>query len=387
MKNNELTIVLTLKGRHLHTLRWLWHANFTYLPYQIIIADGEVHPTIDRLLSNPASFPNLRYEYHRYEDRNVKDYYFKRYDALGKVKTPYVMMADNDDFLLPFGINKAVAFLNESPDYVCAGGGIPGFSMVAQPSEICNVIGSLRRFSYRYVSNQWYQCRDLDDESVSARVIKEIRNPLAVHYNVYRTQSIRVISGEVLEHNPSLRFCEMYSAMRTVTLGKVKSDPSYFTYLRQQGSSQYLGYSNDLIDDLLRSSLAENFKIMATKVASEAACSDGCNPIEIQDQIFDAFADQLRLTLANTMLRYRFPRLFALKQQFLETMPKLHLIPNALQYRLDLAKIWRQLESDCADRNTIAAHVAELRDVSATLEGDSFFKFISLNATDLLATP
>lgn len=386
MKNNELSIVLTLKGRHLHTLRWLWHANLTNVPYHIIIADGEVHPTIDRLLSNPASFPNLSYEYHRYEDINIKDYYFKRNDALGKVKTPYVMMADNDDFLLPFGINKAVTFLNESQDYVCAGGGILGFSMVAQPNEIGNVVGSLRRFSYRYISNQWYQCRDLDDESVSARVIKEIRNPLAVHYNVYRTHSLHVISGEVLEHNPSLIFCEMYSAMRTVTLGKVKSDPSYFTYLRQQGSSQHLGYSNDLIDDLLRSSFAEKLKIMAAKVASEAARSDGCNPTEIQEQIFETYADQIRLTLANTMLRYRFPHLFALKQRFLG-LPKLHLISNAAQCRLDLAKIWRQLEADRADCDTIAAHVAELSDVSATLQGDSFIKFISLNAMDLQATP
>jgi glycosyltransferase domain-containing protein len=385
MKNCELSIVLTLKGRHLHTLRWLWHANRTRIPYHIIIADGEVHPAIYRLLSNPATFPNLSYEYHRYEDRNVKDYYFKRYDALEKVNTPYVMMADNDDFLLPFGINKAVGFLNESPDYVCAGGGIPGFSMVTQPNEICNVVGSLRSFSYRYISNEWYQCRDLDDDSVSARVIKEIRNPLVVHYNVYRTQALRDINSEVLEQNPSLIFCEMYSAIRTVTLGKVRADPSYFIYLRQQGSSQYLGYSNDLIDDLLRSSTAEKFKVMASRVASEAARFDGCDPLEVQEQIYDAYANQIRLTLANTMLRYRFPRLFALKKRFWG-LPKPNLIPNALNCRLDLAKIWRQLESDRADGDTIAAHVAELSDVSATLQSDSFIKFISQNATDLQTT-
>jgi hypothetical protein len=244
----------------------------------------------------------------------------------------------------------------------------------------------VKSFSYRYISNQWYQCRDLDHESVSVRVIKEIRNPLSVHYNVYRTQPLRVISGEVLEHNPSLIFCEMYSAMRTVTLGKVKSDPSYFTYIRQQGSSQYIGYSNDLIDDLLRLSLGEKLKIMGAKVALEAARSDGCNPTVIQEQIFDAYADQIRQTLGSALLRYRFPRLFALKQRF-RTIPKFHLIPNALQCRLDLAKIWRQLKADRADSETLAAHAAELSDVSVTLQADSFIKFISLNATDLLATP
>ena len=385
MKNHELSIVLTLKGRHLHTLRWLWHANRTRLPYHIIVADGDVHPTIDRLLSNPAMFPNLSYEYHRYEDRTIRDYYFKRSDALRKVDTPYVMLSDNDDFLLPFGINKALGFLKKSPEYVCAGGGIPGFSIDVTSSEIPNVVGSVRSYSYRYISNDWYRCRDFDDASVSARVVNEIRNPLAVHYNIYRTHTLQVIGGEVLELNPSLILCEMYSAMRTMTLGKVKSDPSYFTYLRQQGSSQFLGYSKDLIDELLRSSLAEKFKLMASKVASEAAYFDRRDPIEVEEQIYDAFADQLRLTLANTMMRYRFPRLFALKQRFWGT-PNLRLMPNALRGSLDLAKIWKQLAVEAATEDTISAHAAELNDVSSTLQGDSFIKFIFQNARDLQVT-
>ena len=69
MKDN-LTILLTLRGRHLHTLRWMWHANRVGLPCHVIIADGEVHPTIDRLLSDPGNFRNLSYEYHRHHDRN-----------------------------------------------------------------------------------------------------------------------------------------------------------------------------------------------------------------------------------------------------------------------------------------------------------------------------
>ena len=77
MIDNSLTIILTLRGRHLHTLRWMWHANRTSLPYHIIIADGEVHPTIDRLLSDPSIFPNISYEYHRYRDLSLTDYYKK----------------------------------------------------------------------------------------------------------------------------------------------------------------------------------------------------------------------------------------------------------------------------------------------------------------------
>jgi hypothetical protein len=124
---------------------------------------------------------------------------------------------------------------------------------------------------------------------------------------------------------------------------------------------------------------------MASKVASEAANLDRRDPIKVEEQIYDAYADQLRLTLANTMLRYRFPRLFALKQRF-RGAPNLHLMPNALRSRMDLAKIWKQLAVDGADDDTIAAHLAELSDVSSTIQGDSFIEYISRNAADLQAT-
>lgn len=386
MKRGDLTIILTLKGRHLHTLRWLWHANRTHLPFHVIVADGEVDPTVDRLLADSNTFPNLSYEYHRYADRSVKDYYAKRRDALEKVDTPYVMMSDNDDFLLPYGINKSIAFLDREPEYVCAGGGIPGFRVGASMQGIPDVQGPLLSIDYRYISNLWYWCRDIDSPSASVRVLEEIQSPLAVHYNVYRTAALRAIAAEVQSNSPSLIFCEMYSAMRTMTLGKVKSDPSCFTYMRQQGTSQFLGYSRDLVDDLLGSSLAADFKVMSPTVACEAAKTDGCDADELNERIYEAYADQLRLTLASTMLRYRFPRLFAFKR-WLRELPAPRLLPTAAQRRLDLARIWRRLAADGADPDTMTAHAAEFDAVWSTLQGDDFFNYISDKAADLLAMP
>lgn len=381
---SNLTIILTLKGRHLHTLRWLWHANRIRLPFHVIVADGEVHPTIDRLLSDPATFPNLRYEYYRYDDQSIKDYYSKIVDALEKAKTSYVMRSDNDDFLSPFGIEKSMTFLDSAPDYVCAGGGIAGFSLGAEQHGVAGVTGHLRSASYRYISNEWYRCRDIDNPSPTVRVLDEIRNPLSIHYSVYRTQALRTIAGEILACNPAFILCEMYSAMRATMFGKVKADPSHLTYFRQQGSSQYLGYSRDLVDDLLRSTLAHDFDAMASIIARDAAGSAGCDQSQFRDQIFDAYTDQIRLTLANTMLRHRFPRLFAMKQR-LGALPRIRLVPPVLQRRLDLAKVWRQLTADGADSKTVTAHSAELAAIQETLEGHGFIKFVSRNASDLLA--
>lgn len=81
-----LTVLLPLKGRHLHTLRILAHANSARLPYHFLIADGEVEPTIARLLNNSrAIFPHLAIEYVRYQDdRGYGDYFRKMADAVGR---------------------------------------------------------------------------------------------------------------------------------------------------------------------------------------------------------------------------------------------------------------------------------------------------------------
>lgn len=381
--NKDLTVVLTIKGRHLHTLRWLWHANRIRLPFHVIVADGEVHPTIDRLISDPTTFPDLSYEYHRYEDRSLKDYYAKIADALAKVKTPYVMMSDNDDFLMPFGIGKTLAFLEAAPEYVCAGGGIPGFSLADRSHKIPGVAGSFGRISYRYISNGWYHCRDIDSPLASDRVLEEIRNPLAVHYNVYRTRERKEIADDVVAINPSLILCEMFGAMRTMTLGKVKSDPSYFIYFRQQASSQMLGYSKDLVDDILYSNLSEGFRQASAKITNEVSYIEEIDPQRLKDQVYSAYADQLRMRLVNTMLRYRFPRLFAVKQ-FLHGLPRPSL-PARLQRRMALRKLWQRLAADGADHGTIAAHAAEMCAIEKTLQGDDFSRFVINKSSELVA--
>lgn len=380
--NNDLTVVLTLKGRHLHTLRWLWHANRTRLPFHVIIADGEVHPTISRLLSNPALFPNLSYEYHRHEDRCIQDYYNKMAITLGKVRSEYVVLADNDDFLSSHGICRSIAFLSASPEFVCAGARIPGFSVGTTSSGIPHVIGKLNSLSYQYIENCWYRCRDIDDSSASVRVMKEIHEPLALHYYVHRTPVLYEIAEEVRELNPVLRLCELYFALRIVAAGKVRSDPTQFNYFRQQGTSLDAGSRTDLVDDFLQSGLSGDFKRMASKVAAEATRGVSKKQNELEKSLYHAYAANLRKDLAGTMLRYRFPHLYALKQG-LKSLWRPQL-PSSLRVGLDKKRIIKSLKSDGADRIELAAFETELRNIIQTLQSSEFSAFVKSEAPDLL---
>jgi glycosyltransferase domain-containing protein len=380
MNKNDLTILLTLRGRHLHTLRWMWHANRIGLPYHVIIADGEVHPTIDRLLSDPATFQNLSFEYHRHCDQSFSDFYKKCAETIRKVKTKYVMMSDNDDVTIIAGIKKSIAYLNNEPDYVCAGGKVPDFLLVPRSELPGKIIGQMvgPRFGYQQ------QCRDISFSSVSERVLNEINQYQNIYYHVYRTQALRVIFEEAkVQDFTDLTVHEYFCALRTVTLGKVRSDPSVICYLRQIGTSMHFSYSKDWVHHLLRSRIPQDFNAMATVIANEVERLDNNNAGEFKESILDAYAWQLRHMLGHTMMRHRFPRLFQIKQKLL-WLKKLRVTPAWYQRRLKKKNFWREFSIDCTDATLLAAYKEEFQNIETSLQGDEFQAFVKTNAPDLL---
>ena len=94
--DNELTILLTLKDRAPFTFRWMSYINSINFPFKVLIADGGADETVPKVLSNKANFPNVTYEYVRYPyDQTYAEYYSKVVDALSRIKTQFVALADN----------------------------------------------------------------------------------------------------------------------------------------------------------------------------------------------------------------------------------------------------------------------------------------------------
>ena len=344
-RSNEITILLTLRGRHLHTLRWLWYANEINFPYHVIIADGEVHPTIDRLLSNRLTFPNLSYEYHRYSDASFSDFYMKCVDASKKVKTKYVMMSDNDDYPIVTGIEQSIAYLNIDASYVAAGGKIPFFSIDVRTELSNQVFGKMNapRFTYGY------RCHDLSSDFIGERVLDEARVHQVLYYHVFRTQTLGTIFEEIQVHDFSdLTVFEYFHALRTATLGKVRIAPSVVCYLRQSGtSSNSSGISllKDWVHHLLHSRLPQDFRVMALNIANAAEGQATLKANELKECILDAYAENLRHYLGHTMMRHRFPRLFQIKQNLL-WIKKIRWVPFQLQKLVDQNKFWHEMSTD-----------------------------------------
>src|SRR5438132_8502638 len=121
--DRDLTVLLPLKGRPEFTLRWMKYADSVRFPFRVLIADGGEDDTGRKVLSNKANFPNVDYEYLRHPyDQTYAEYYSKVVDALSRIETPFVALADNDDCFIGEGLKLAVEFLRVHPDYsACVG--------------------------------------------------------------------------------------------------------------------------------------------------------------------------------------------------------------------------------------------------------------------------
>ena len=371
----RLTIVLPLKGRYLFTLRFLWHANKARLPYRFLIADGQAHQKLADILETWRQiFPELDIEYIRYpDDVDFTHFYAKMSDALDRVRTPYAMLADNDDFLAGTGIERSLDFLDMRPDYVCCGGGLAGFSVYAGLHDPNNgLTGRLNRYAYRYTIHD----RSVDFGSTSAveRLQAGSRN-WWTYYAVYRTDALRTICREIVEIDFSdLQLHEFYCAMRTLTLGKAHSDGSTIAYLRQYGTSTQSAYSEDWVRHLLRSRFTADFSSMIDRISAAAATADGVDPAPVAEMLRGICEAWLR-----EFLRIYYGSLQTAKQALRDHTPSLmNWLKKRRRYFVgrERAAIFSKLAADGASDAYLAAFGRELETIEDVVAGVEFSKFV-----------
>jgi glycosyltransferase domain-containing protein len=387
----RLTIVLPLKGRHLFTLRFLWHANKARLPYRFLIADGEAHPELTRLLENsPKHFPALDIEYVRYpDDVDLRHFYSKMADALHRVRTPYVKVADNDDFLAPAGLEYCMGFLDAHADYICCSGGIAGFSVqTALRDSLGRVVGPLNKVAYHYTPRD--RSIDLNSASATERVIAGLRNTWN-YYAVFRTPVLALLWKEVSELGPTgFALAERYLTMRTLTVGKAQSDPTIFSYWRQYWTSMQLHWSSadtavrrDFVYYLLRSPFTEDFTTALDRISKILADLDHGNAAEIADRLREILAEWV-----GDLIRLDFGA-YATLRRHLRTYAPWFVVWLKTRSRMVvvLEKGWllSKLRKNGATPEYIAKFKSELDHIVEVLSGHDFKAFLGEHMLKLQA--
>jgi glycosyltransferase domain-containing protein len=375
MTQQRLTIVVPLRGRPLFTLRFLWHANAARLPYKFIIADGEVRPELSRLLDESQNlFPNLDIDYIRYpDDTDFGRYFAKMLDALRRVRTPYVMLADNDDFLAFTGLEQSIDFLEKNSDYVCCGGGIGGFAVYARKCPwLGGLCGPLNRLTYRYMP--YDRSLDLGSPAAADRLTKGLRNSWS-YYAVFRSPALVTIWREVAEMNLSdLQLHEKYCAMRTLTLGKARSDPATIAYFRQYWTTLRSAFPKDWVHHLVRSRFSSDFAEILARISREAAAADGADEgaltENLRNDIIAWFGDFLRRNYGpyaalRRFLRAKTPHLL----EWVKTRRRLSVL-------FERRRVLSTLRRNGASEDYLRAFGKELTLIEDVVSGPAFADFI-----------
>lgn len=336
----QLTILLTLKDRVPFTHRWLDYAVAIGLPFRILIADGGTDPGVAQAVAARKA-KGLDVEYLRYPaDATYADYYAKVADALSKVTTPLVVLADNDDLFIRNGLARAAQFLAEHPDYVACGGQCAVFWMAsghqAGPGA---VYGDTVEWK---CSSQMHS--DVAD-SAGQRILDQSMGASDVFYAVHRTALLRRQFETIRDFNPhDLFLMEQLVAFLTAISGKCRQlDLLYIA--RQQDSPGSSGGDHqerfgDWFDRMLLPTWSGDFTRFVDISADALARADGIPLDRARQAIGNAYKMSVAPSLLSDLLDQ--PTVNATMPLVLQVVRRLVSLPRHSRLRRAAQALYRQ---------------------------------------------
>jgi len=230
---NHLTLILLVHDNTKFPERWIEYASFIKLPYKIFIADGGKTNLFNQYINKNLTNLNLNIEYFRYDhEKNFTDYYKKSYDVLSKVKTSYVLICSDDDFVVPSGIEQALNFLKNNNDYSSARGEILGIKFYKYSNQE-KTYGS----DYEIITHSSQVSTNLEHENIEERLFSHLRNYQITFFDIHKTKDLQFAYQKLLKLNPKVYILhEFITSGFTVLKGKVyRGDFSYL--IRDHGPS------------------------------------------------------------------------------------------------------------------------------------------------------
>ena len=277
--NDNLTVILALKDRGLYTFRWMDYANSVHFPFKILIADGGSDARVQEKLGKRENYPNINYEYIQYPyDETYKHFYIKLVDAISRVDTSYLVMADNDDFFLIEGLQKSVDFLQCHPDFSSCRGLIGGIRINSNVRylELSGVYGESKDIAF--AKHRYLPGSTLDDTAVK-RVKNFFTTYRANWYDVFRTEQAMANYQSLLDANINdLILAQNIPMLLGHVAGKVHRGS--FKYLFRQinvpGSSDAIETreKGDHFDRMLMKTWSDDFNNFVNTIANAIAQKD-----------------------------------------------------------------------------------------------------------------
>lgn len=285
----KLTILIFLKDRANFTRRLIHYLSQVNYPFEVYFADGSLGDENELIFKNLNA--KFRYRYQRYpKDLKLDIYFQKCVFSISEIRTPYVMLVDNDDFPIQEGQLKAIEFLERKHDYVGCNGQVAGIELS---------VDSGKPYSNHYLYHPYY-CREMDwpisveQEKAIERIKAYHKNFYSIFYSIFRTDSLSLTFEKIKEFNFSeLGIVELFFSYSQLSQGKIGSIQE-LTYVRQRGSSQTAAAQRDWFYRLFYTQWLNDSKNAIKYIAEYIAQYEDSETEIIYAELYEAFVNRMR---------------------------------------------------------------------------------------------
>ena len=214
-KNHNITILLTIYNRLEYTIKWLDFAEKQKMPFDIFISDGGNILNIKEKLNLKKRNLKITYKKFKYF-KNYQNIYQKYFFAIKYVKTKFIIVAEDDDFINIDGLIKSSIFLIKNKDY----GSIKGLNILGDFTYNNSKLISFVLRNENSLNNDF----SLKNKNREIRVIDYFKNKNISNFNgLHRTENLRKVFDFLGKRDfYNLYITELIFVLILIYLGKVK---------------------------------------------------------------------------------------------------------------------------------------------------------------------
>jgi glycosyltransferase domain-containing protein len=225
--NYNITVLLTIFNRLDFTKKWLDFAEKQQMPFKILISDGGSLKNVKDILNLEDRDLDIEYKKYKFY-KNYRKLYEKYFFAIKNVKTDYVIICEDDDYINIDGIKKSVNFLKNNKGFSC----VKGINLCGELSPERNIFNylALRKEDKNFNNMGIYNDKSED------RLINYYRNNHLSIFNGLQKKSVLKKVFKVLNRDfYNLYITELIFVLIVINEGKIKRS-NYIDYIKMDNT-------------------------------------------------------------------------------------------------------------------------------------------------------
>ena len=271
------------------------HFNKIKCDAKILLADGGKDIRLENNLRNKTNYRNLDYTYIRYPyDNKLTDYYSKMKKSALQVKTPFVLCIDNDDLIVPEGLEKSLQFLKNNKNYIASRGVLQGFSCnnITTPSD--------------YQGDMFTEFpNDITGDTAAERFIDQSLHFHTNSHNIMKREHL-ILEASIVDRlqMTNLRFVEQLRGFLNVLWGNCHRGQDNYL-LHQHGTPRVDGGKDQFPDQnswIRQNDWSKNFAKMTDGIAAGISIYDSLDLSKSREIVRKYYTEMYKKRVSNHSL-------------------------------------------------------------------------------------